>query len=260
MKIEANNLSFSYGESVIFRDVSFSVDSKDILTILGANGAGKTTLFKVLLGLKRSTTGGVHLNQYNISDWTKSKIAQHVGYVPQNHVPPFPFTVTDVVLMGRTAHLRAYQSPTHHDIRVALDAMERLHIYHLKDRSYTEISGGERQLALIARALAQEPKILIMDEPTSNLDFGNQVRILQYIKQLASEGLTIIMSSHYPNHALQYATKVALMHDKTINIIASPKDAITEKTMRDLYGIEVKILEVPNISKNTLSICIAKDI
>jgi iron complex transport system ATP-binding protein len=237
--------------------VSFAVGSNEILTILGANGAGKTTLFKVLLGLYPSTAGCVYLEEQNISSWSKSKIAHHIGYVPQNHVPPFPFSVTDVVLMGRTAHLRAYRSPTSHDIRIALEAMERVNIVHLKDRSYTEISGGERQLSLIARALAQEPKILIMDEPTSNLDYGNQVRMLRYINQLAESGLTIIMSSHYPNHALQYATKVALMSNSTINNIASPKDAITEATMRQIYGIDVKILEIGSTVNNNISVCVA---
>ncbi len=255
MKLETRNLSFNFSDKTVFRDVSFTLHPHEILCILGSNGSGKTTLLKVLLGLYKCASGDVLLEGNSIKGWTRSRIAHHVGYVPQNHVPPFPFSVTDVVLMGRTAHIRSFHTPTVHDVEIAVHAMELLHIAHLKDRNYMEISGGERQLVMIARALAQEPEILIMDEPTSNLDYGNQVRILRYIKQLAESGLSIIMTTHYPEHALQYASKVAYMKDNTIKIIEEPKQTITESHLHDLYDIDVTIANIPVNEKQTIPVC-----
>lgn len=257
MRLEVNNLSFSYDQRCIFSDVSFSVDSGEILSLLGPNGTGKTTLFKAVLGLHKVDNGDILLNGTSIRDWSRRKIAQFIGYVPQHHIPPFPFKVLEVILMGRTAHLKSFASPTSADIEIALEAMEILNISYLKDKIYTEISGGERQLVLIARALAQEPELLIMDEPTSNLDFGNQIKVLQHIKHLAESGLAIIMSTHYPDHALQYASKVALMKDKNVDRIGEPGLIITEDNLKDIYGVGIKIVNATVSNEKRVMVCVS---
>ncbi len=257
MRLEVKNLSFSYEKKKVFSDVSFSIDSGEVLSLLGPNGTGKTTLFKAVLGLYNAEKGDILLDGSSIRNWSRSKIAHYIGYVPQHHTPPFPFKVIDVVLMGRTAHLKSYASPSKDDFEVAMESMDILNISYLKDKIYTEISGGERQLVLIARALAQKPQILIMDEPTSNLDFGNQIKVLQHIKQLAKSGLAIIMSTHYPDHALQYSSKVALMKDNNINRIGEPNLIITEENMEDIYGIGVRIINASVSNDKSINVCVS---
>ncbi len=243
MKLELRNAGFAYGSTSVFKNLSFGVDDGDILCLLGPNGTGKTTLFKAILGLLKLDEGSVFYAGEDISGFSRRDIARFIGYVPQNHNPPFPFSVLDVVLMGRTAHLNNFASPTKRDVQVAEGAMETLGIMHLKDKVYTEISGGERQLVLVARALAQEPKVLVMDEPTSNLDFGNQVRVLSHIERLAKSGLVVIMSSHLPDHAFLCATRVALMKDGGIFAIGEPDRVVTEENLREIYGVNVRIVE-----------------
>jgi len=257
MRLEVQQLSFSYGKRRIFQDISLTVDSGETLSLLGANGTGKTTLFKAILGLQKAAAGDILLDGKNIQKWSRSEIAKYIGYVPQNHVPPFPFKVIDVILMGRTAYLKSYAAPSKKDLQIALEAMEILHITHLQHKIYTEISGGERQLVIIARALAQKPKILIMDEPTSNLDFGNQIKVLQHFDHLANEGLGIIMSTHYPDHALQYATKVALMKDGRIEKIGEPNAMITEESLGAIYGVDVKIINASLTKGKEVKVCIS---
>ena len=146
-------------------------------------------MFKSILGLQKLYGGSVLADVEDVSGWDRRKYAQYFGYVPQSHTPPFPFTAFNVVLMGRTAHLGSYSSPSGNDRRIAGETMRALEIEHLRDRIYTHINGGERQMVLIARALAQQPKLLVMDEPTSSLDYGNQVRALSHIRALARQGL-----------------------------------------------------------------------
>lgn len=257
MMLEVSNLSFKYEKTLIFKDVSFKVNAGEIFCLLGPNGTGKTTLFKAILGLHKAEQGKILLEGQNIKDWTRSKIAQYIGYVPQNHIPPFPFRVIDVILMGRTAYLKPYESPTKKDIEIALEAMEILNILYLKDKIYTEISGGERQLVLIARALTQKPQILVMDEPTANLDFGNQIKVLQHIKDLTDKGLAIIMSTHYPDHALQYASKAALMKNSGINSIGNPQEIVTEESLTEIYGVDVKIVDASVNNNKEIKVCVS---
>jgi iron complex transport system ATP-binding protein len=171
--------------------------------------------------------------------------------VPQAHSGYFPFTVEDVVLMGRTAHLGPFASPGRRDREVARDALRTLGVERLAEQIYTRISGGERQLVLIARALAQEPQILIMDEPTASLDFGNQVRVLRQIGALAGGGIAIVLSTHDPDHAFMVGDRVAMLHEGRLLRLAPPELAITADTLRQVYGVEVSILdlELPDGSK-----------
>ncbi len=248
--------SCGYGPKVILSNVNLAVEKGEVLCILGPNGVGKTTLFKTILGFIHLLNGEIFVDQQNLRKLSSKNKARVIGYVPQIHNPPFPFVVSDVVLMGRTAHIRNFSSPSKEDQRIACQCMDALQITNLQDRIYTELSGGERQLVLIARALAQQPKILIMDEPTSNLDFGNQVRVLRQINELARQGLTVVMTSHFPNHAYLCASKVALVRSSKTIQIGTSDEIITEENLRETYGIDVKITSVSDRNGHAVKACI----
>jgi iron complex transport system ATP-binding protein len=244
MILEVKNASFGYSRQAILKNISFEVNAGEFLTLLGPNGVGKTTLFKTILGFLRVLDGEIIIDGKNIRNWDKMHMARTLGYVPQSHASPFAYSVMDVVLMGRLAHLGAFSSPSKADLKIAEESLERLGITYLKDHLYTRISGGERQMVLIARALTQKPTILILDEPTSNLDYGNQVRVLLQIKDLSeTTGLSVIMTSHFPNHAFLCSSRVALINKNGFTI-GNADDIITESNMKDTYGIRVKITRV----------------
>ena len=246
---EVKNISFSYDDEEIFSDISFSVDRGDVLCILGPNGTGKTTLIKCLNGLHEIGSGEILINGKNIKKLSFREISKHIGYIPQAHVPSFPFKVFDVVLMGRAPYLNLTDSPKEEDKLIAFEALQTLGIEDLKDKEYTNLSGGERQLVFLARVLCQKPDLLILDEPTSHLDFGNQIRLLEIIDSLAKSGLSIIMSSHFPDHAFLSSTKVAIMKDKRFIDFGSPDDVVTEENLRKAYSIDVKLMELDNDRK-----------
>ncbi|MDQ7095682.1 ABC transporter ATP-binding protein [Desulfosporosinus sp. PR] len=243
MSLELKALKCGYGQKAVLSDISFSLEAGEVLCVLGPNGTGKTTLFKTILGLLKPLEGKILVDGQNSANWSRSKMAQMIGYIPQAQNTSFPFGVMDMILMGRTAHLGNFASPTKQDRRIAKQAIDTLGISYLESRIFTELSGGEKQLVLIARALAQEPKILVMDEPTSALDFGNQLKVLTQVRQLASDGLTIIMASHVPDHAFFYATKVMLLSQGGLFGLGRAQDVITEKGLRELYGVNVKIIQ-----------------
>ena len=246
---EVKNISFSYEDDEIFSDISFSIDKGDVLCILGPNGTGKTTLIKCLNGLHETDSGEILINGQNIKKLSFKEISKHIGYIPQSHIPSFPFTVLDVVLMGRSPYLNLTDSPRQEDVDIALDALKILDIEDLKDKEYTNLSGGERQLVFLARVLCQKPDILILDEPTSHLDFGNQIKLLEIIDNLSKTGLSIIMSSHFPDHAFLSSTKVAIMKDKKFIDFGKPDDVVTEENLRKAYSIDVKLIELDNDRK-----------
>lgn len=246
---EVKNISFDYDGEEIFSDISFSIGKGDVLCILGPNGTGKTTLIKCLNGLHDIKSGEIFINGENMKKLSFKQISKHIGYIPQSHVPSFPFKVFDVVLMGRAPYLNLTDSPKNEDIEIAMDALETLGIEDLKDKEYTNLSGGERQLVFLGRVLCQKPDILILDEPTSHLDFGNQIKLLEIIDNLANTGLSIIMSSHFPDHAFLSSTKVAIMKDKKFIDFGSPDDVVTEENLKKAYSIDVKLIELDNKRK-----------
>lgn len=256
MRLDLEDVSCGYGSRVVLRDISFDLRSGEILCLLGPNGVGKTTLFKTILGFLKPMNGEISLDDEDISKWPKRKLAKAIGYVPQAHTPPFPFNVLDVVVMGRTAHMGMFSSPSEEDINIAEEALESLNILFLKDRIYTEISGGERQMVLITRALTQMPEILVMDEPTSNLDFGNQIRVLEQINRLAKSGLGVIMTSHFPDHAFLCSTKVALLQKNNVFITGSVDEVVTEENLKSAYGVNVKISSMVSESGELLKVCV----
>ena len=256
--VRLESAAFSYGEQKIFSDISLSVSKGEVICILGANGCGKTTLLECLDGTLRLKRGKVYLHDNDISKLTPTEIARRMGFVFQEHSAPFAFTVIEVALLGRAPHLGLFSSPSARDHVIAERALDMVGMLHLKEKPYTQISGGERQLVLIARTLTQEPEIVLLDEPTSHLDFKNQTLILRMVNKMAEHGLTVIMTSHLPNHALQYSTKVALMNDGKFLAVGSPEEVMTEANLRDTYGIDVRILDTSDpISGKKLKYCIA---
>ena len=256
MKLEVKNISCGYGNKEVINQLSLTVESGEILCLLGPNGSGKTTLFKAVLRLLDVNEGQIFIDGEDIKGWSRQKIARVMGYIPQAHNPPFPFNVLDVVLMGRTAYLGAAASPKKKDVEIAKKALDILNISHFQDRIYTEISGGERQLVLIARALAQEPKILIMDEPTASLDFGNQLMILKHIELLAKRGLALIMASHFPDHALLYSTQALLLKHGEVCSQGKPEEIITEERLKNLYGADIKIVNTRINDNRDIKVCV----
>lgn len=256
MNLKVENIKCGYGKKTVVEDISLNVKSGEILCLLGPNGVGKTTLFKSILGLLNIKGGKIFIDDENIDKLSSKELAKVIAYVPQAHTPPFPYSVLDVVVMGRTAHLGIFSSPKEEDYVMAEKIIDGLSISYLKDKIYTEISGGERQMVLIARALAQNPKILIMDEPTSNLDFGNQIRVLQSIKELSLKGIAVIMTSHFPDHAFLCCSKVALMRRNNKFNIGSVEEIITEDNLKSAYGIEVKITKTICENGNEIKSCV----
>lgn len=256
MRLEVKDAVCGYGTKKVVENISMSVEPGEILCLLGPNGVGKTTFFKSILGFLKLLDGEILLNGESINKLPKKRLAQLVGYVPQAHTPPFPFSVKEVVVMGRTAHLGMFASPTPEDEKIAEQALDTLGISFLQDRIYTEISGGEKQMVLIARALTQQPKILIMDEPTSNLDFGNQIRLLEQINRLSKNGMGVIMTSHFPNHVFLCSSKVALMQKDNDFIIGAVDEVVTEENLRSAYGINVRITSIEDANGTVVKSCV----
>jgi ABC-type cobalamin/Fe3+-siderophores transport system ATPase subunit len=246
MNLLLQNVTAGYGKKVVVDNVTFELTTGEVICLLGANGSGKTTLFKTVLRLLRPQSGSIRLGGENIAHWPQQRLARTFGYVPQMHTPPFAFLVRDVVLMARAAHLPTFASPGLKDERIADESLERLGIRQLAKARYTEISGGERQLVLIARTLAQQPQWLILDEPTANLDFGNQIRVLHAVAELASEGLGILMTTHMPDHAFLCAARVVLMSQGRVIAVDCPKVALTEEALIKAYGVPLHIVEIPS--------------
>ena len=256
MKLEASHLDFGYRGHRVGSDVSLSLVSGEVLCLLGPNGSGKTTLFKTLLGLLPSQGGQVLVDGIDVRQKKRDEVARFVSYVPQAHAAFFPFTVREVVLMGRTAHLGVFSSPSRHDREVAQAAIERMRLGHLAGSIYTRISGGERQLALIARALAQDGHIIVIDEPTANLDFGNQVRVMEHIQAVARAGMGVLLSTHDPDQAFLCADRVAMLHEGRLARLGAPDEVITSESLEQIYGVDVVVTRVPMDGGRQRAICI----
>jgi iron complex transport system ATP-binding protein len=241
MRLEARHLGFGYPGKPVGRGVSLGVGAGEVLCLLGPNGAGKTTLFKTLLGLLPVQAGEVTIDGRPLRRWRRAEIARRIAYVPQAHAAHFPYTVLDMVLMGRTAHLGAFARPGPRDHAAALAALETLGIAALAGSDYTRISGGQRQLALVARALAQAAPLLVMDEPTASLDFGNQALVLREVRALAAQGYGIVLSTHDPDHAFACASEVALLHDGGLAAHGPPATVLTPPRLEAVYGVPVVV-------------------
>ena len=256
MKLEAKNLDFGYRGHRVGSDVSLALEAGEVLCLLGPNGSGKTTLFKTLLGLLPAQGGEVAMDGADIKARAREDVARLVSYVPQAHAAFFPFTVREVVLMGRTAHMGVFSSPSRRDREIADAAMERMRLAALADSVYTRISGGERQLTLVARALAQEARIVVMDEPTANLDFGNQVRVLEHIQSLAQSGIGVLLSTHDPDQAFLCADRVAMLHQGRLVQLGAPDEVITSASLKQIYGVDVVVTRVSVEGSGERRVCL----
>jgi iron complex transport system ATP-binding protein len=240
--LAVENLAFGFPGRSVGRDLSFALADGEILCVLGPNGSGKTTLFRTLLGLLPAQDGSIALDGAALERLPRAAIARRIGYVPQAHAGYFAYSVREMVLMGRTAHLGAFGTPRLRDRALADAALETLGITALAERPFTEISGGERQLTLIARALAQEAQLLIMDEPTASLDFGNQVRVLERLEQLAARGITVLFSTHDPDHAFLCAQRALLLAEGRVLALGPPREVIRSDTLERMYRVSVRVI------------------
>ena len=244
MSIEVQNLSFSYGDRPVLHDISFRVEKGEFLSILGPNGVGKSTLFRCVLGLLSGYTGQVLVDGADSRSFTVREAAKHIAYIPQSSHPIFNYSVFDIVLMGRTSGLSTFRSPKKKDAELCRWALEKVGIPHLSDRCFHRLSGGEQQLVLIARALVQKAPILMLDEPTASLDFGNQLLVLEQCRNLAREGYTVIQTTHNPEQSYQYSDRILTLQQGRVLAEGTPKEVLTEKTIRALYGVEVDVVSL----------------
>lgn len=255
MSIQVENLSFAYGDHKVLHEVSFQAEYGEFVSVLGPNGVGKSTLFRCILGLLKPSAGQTRVDGEPITGMTAVELAKKIAYIPQSHHPAFNYSVLDMVLMGATAQLGGLSSPGQKQVQQAEAALERLGILHLKDRGYSNISGGERQLTLIARAIMQQAKILVMDEPSASLDFGNRIRVMQTVLQLTREGYCVIQSTHDPDQAYRYSDKVLALHGGRVIAYGTPRETINETLISTLYGVEVEVCPMQN---DTVRVCVPK--
>lgn len=253
MSIDIEHLGFSYGKHEVLRDVNVSIPDGALVNVLGPNGVGKSTLFRCILCLNRGYEGTIRVNGKDLRELSVRERAREVSYIPQTHAPVYNYKVRDVVLMSTGADVGVFGTPGRAQVARAEAALERIGIGYLADRMYTHISGGEQQLVLIARALAQNAKTIVMDEPTSALDYGNTVRVLSCVKQLAREGLSIIQSTHQPDQAFLFADKTLVIYGGTVEAYGDPKDVITADLVGRIYGVDV---EVNSLYGDKVRVCV----
>ena len=242
MKISVQDAGFSYdGSNFVWQHINLDIPEGECFCLLGPNGCGKTTLFNCINGSYGLKQGRVLVNGKDVRDYSIGDLAHVMGIVYQEHSAPFPYTSLEVVRMGRTPHLGLLGTPSRQDTEFAYQVMCELGIEDLAGKSYTQISGGERQMVLIARTMCQQPEIMLFDEPTSHLDFKNQALVLKTVKKLSERGITIVMTSHFPNHVWNVGTSVAMMNYDGLVARGPVEQVMTEENLTRTYGIPVKI-------------------
>lgn len=243
MSLVLSGLGFSYGSQPILSNVGFSLQKGELMVVLGPNGAGKTTLFQCILGLRKPNTGVITVDGINARGFSARERARRIAYVPQLHGDAFGYSVFEMVLMGTSNALSPLMSPGRQEMDSAWAALRRLKMAHLAEKPFAHLSGGEKQLVLIARALAQQTGILLMDEPTASLDYGNQSRVLSIIRALAREGYAILLSTHNPQHALSYANRVLALFKGKVAAYGTPLEVMRPGLMAQLYQVKTRLVK-----------------
>jgi len=236
--------------------VSFQAQYGQFLSVLGPNGVGKSTLFRCMLGLLSPTAGTVNIDGRPISEMSPEELSRRIAYIPQSHSPVFNYSVMDMVLMGTTARLGRFSVPGKTQEALANEALEHLGISHLRSRGYGSISGGERQLTLIARAIAQQAKILVMDEPSASLDFGNRIKVMQTVRSLIEDGYCVIQSTHDPEQAYMYSDNILALHSGKVLAWGKPAQTVTAPVISKLYSIDVEVCSLRN---DDIRVCVPAD-
>lgn len=256
--LKVENASFSYkGGRTIFHDVNFSVNQGEIFTILGPNGAGKSTLLNSIVNLLKLKSGRILLDGADITQMKEREIAKQIAYVSQISVSTFDYSVREYVVMGRTPHIGVFGKPQEEDYAIADEVIKKMNISHLADKLYTQISGGERQQACVARAVVQKPRLIIFDEPTSALDYGNQLRTLSLIKELSQQGYGVIMTTHNPDHVILLGGTVGIL-DRSGKMQTGPSgEMLEERRLSDIYKANLKMVYVEEVSRKA---CLAKSL
>lgn len=257
MSLEVKQLSFAYDKRTVLNNMSFTAHSREVLSILGPNGVGKSTLFKCILGLLPPYSGNITVNGLDASGLSVRELAKQIAYVPQRSEPVFNFSVNEIVLMGTTNELKLFSSPGKTAQAKVDRALKRLGISELSHRCFHHTSGGERQLVMIARALVQDASIILLDEPTANLDRRNQLLVLEQIKSLAKEGYTVVQTTHDPEHSYMFSDKILTMKDGTLLSYGSPKEILNKETMKSLYEVD---MEVSSLFDDRARFCVPESV
>ena len=244
MSIDVKNLSFSYGDRPVLHDISFQVNKGEFLSILGPNGVGKSTLFRCVLGLLSGYTGAVLIDGKDARSMSVQETAKHIAYIPQSSSPAFNYSVFDIVLMGATAGLSRFRSPGKDAIARSQWALEKIGIENLATRCFPRLSGGERPLVMIARAITQNAPIFMLDEPTANLDFGNQLLVLEQARSLAREGYTVIQTTHHPEQSYMFSDRILAIRKGRVLTEGTPTEVLTRQTLHALYGVDVDVVSL----------------
>jgi iron complex transport system ATP-binding protein len=242
--IEVRGAAFKYGDRTLFSSIDLDIFAGEVLTILGPNGCGKSTLLRCIGGALTLAEGTVRMGNDDLSALDPGARGRRIGFLFQDHTPTFPFTVLDVASMGRTPHMSIFGMPSPRDMALTEEALDSVGIRHLKNRPYTELSGGERQLVLLSRTLVQQPDVILLDEPTSHLDMRNQVLCLKTIGALAAQGRSMVMTTHDPNHAFLYPGRVVLMKPDGSLLTGPASDVITDTTLSMIYGTDIGVFSV----------------
>ncbi|MGI6031901.1 MAG: ABC transporter ATP-binding protein [Coriobacteriales bacterium] len=262
MKLRAENLDVGHDfRHVVQRDISFEVESGEVCCVLGPNGCGKTTLFDTMLGLLAPRSGHAYLE---FDDGTKRDVhqmkpeerAQVLSYVAQHHQPPFPYATRDVIEMGLVDRILAGGTPTEDEEQLVDETMEELGIWELRDEPYTQLSGGELQLTMIARALVQRPRFVFLDEPTAALDYGNEIRVIEQVKRLAERGMGVLMTTHNPDHAFLLDANAVLLGKDFPMVAGSCWDVLTDSAMCAAYKTEVYRVQFERLDGGRMYVCV----
>lgn len=256
MLLEIHDVYGGYGNGDIVKGVSCAADRGDVLCLVGPNGCGKTTLFRLILGSIPLSRGTISIDGQDTKNLSPKELANLIAYIPQYHAPVFAYTVLDVVIMGRASHFSSFDTPKSVDREAAFAALEKVSALELANKKYTALSGGQRQLILIARAICQSAKVFVMDEPAANLDYANHQLLIDVIADLAGQGYCIVMSTHSPEHPFSVGSKALLMKGGKVAGFGAPKEIITPQNLQAVYDIEMDVVTVCDRYGTQRTICL----